>query len=196
MDKTTNPYCMFQDIVSRFSIEEKDWLAFKDGTSIKQIKAGTSIIENGYLVQHAYFCISGLFRLFYLLPDGREYNVAFTLENDFATSYASMITGQPSTFTIEAMEDCTVIEIPYDLLQTLMNESHAWERFVRISVERLYTRKEERERELLYLPALERYQAFLLKYPGLENRIAQYHIASYIGVSPVSLSRLLHTGGN
>ena len=196
MDKTTDPYCILQGILSRFSIEEKEWLAFKDGTSIKQIKTGTCIIETGQLVQHAYFCTSGLFRLFYLLPDGREYNVAFTLENDFATSYASMIDGQPSTFSIEAMEDSIVIEIPYLLLQELMNKSHMWERFVRISVERLYTRKEERERELLYLPALERYQAFLLKYPGLEKRIAQYHIASYIGISPVSLSRLLHTVGN
>ncbi|MFS0559384.1 Crp/Fnr family transcriptional regulator [Terribacillus sp. 179-K 1B1 HS] len=196
MDKTTDPYCILQGILSRFSIEEKEWLAFKDGTSIKQIKTGTCIIETGQLVQHAYFCTSGLFRLFCLLPDGREYNVAFTLENDFATSYASMIDGQPSTFSIEAMEDSIVIEIPYLLLQELMNKSHMWERFVRISVERLYTRKEERERELLYLPALERYQAFLLKYPGLEKRIAQYHIASYIGISPVSLSRLLHTVGN
>lgn len=83
-----------------------------------------------------------------------------------------------------------MIEIPYDLLQMLMDRSHMWERFVRVSVERLYTRKEERERELLYLPAIERYQTFLLK--RLYQRIAQYHIASYIGISPVSLSRLLH----
>lgn len=47
-----------------------------------------------------------------------------------------------------------------------MNTSHMWERFVRKSVERLYIRKEERERELLYLSAKERYHAFLLKYPG------------------------------
>ncbi|MNL75244.1 hypothetical protein D3C87_2010170 [compost metagenome] len=62
---------------------------------------------------------------------------------------------------------------------------------MRNSVERLYIRKEERERELLFLSALQRYEAFLVKYPGLENRIPQYHIASYLGISPVSLSRML-----
>ncbi|AWI38773.1 hypothetical protein BA81_15841 [Bacillus safensis FO-36b] len=192
MDKITDPYDTFKTKISKYPIEQNHWQAFKDGTTIKQLKAGTCMIKAGDPVKHAYFCITGLFRLFYLLPDGREYNVAFTLEDDFATSYASMINGQLSPYSIEAMEDSIVIEIPYDLLQMLMDRSHMWERFVRVSVERLYTRKEKRERELLYLPAIERYQAFLLKYPGLHQRIAQYHIASYIGISPVSLSRLLH----
>jgi len=117
--------------------------------------------------------------------------VAFSLEQDFATSYGSMVKGEASAFSIEAMEDSVVIEISYDLLKELMDTSPMWERFVRTSVERLYIRKEERERELLCYSALERYQAFLLKYPGLEKRIPQYHIASYLGISPVSLSRLL-----
>lgn len=78
-----------------------------------------------------------------------ENNVAFTLENDFATSYGAMISGSTSMYTIQAMEDSIVIEIPYDALQMLMDRSHSWERFVRTAVERLYIRKEERERELL-----------------------------------------------
>ncbi|MBC3698112.1 Crp/Fnr family transcriptional regulator, partial [Bacillus pumilus] len=163
MDKIPDPYDTFKTKISNYPIEQNHWQAFKDGTTIKQLKAGTCMIKAGDPVKHAYFCITGLFRLFYLLPDGREYNVAFTLE-------ASMINGQPSPYSI--------IEIPHDLLQMLMDRSHMWERFVRVSVERLYTRKEEHERELLYLPAIERYQAFLLKYPGLHHRIAQYHIAS------------------
>ena len=134
--------------------------------------------------------------MFYPLADGREYNVAFSLEDDYVTSYGAMVTGETSGFTIEAMEESVVIEITDEALQKLMDQSHHWERFVRKSVERLYIRKEERERQLLYLLARERYEAFLAKYPGLENRIPQYHIASYIGISPVSLSRLLRSGRN
>jgi CRP-like cAMP-binding protein len=104
-----------------------------------------------------------------------------------------MITGAPSAYTVEAMEPSVVIEISNAALQALMQASHNWERFVRLSLERLYIRKEERERELLYLNAKRRYEAFLAKYPGLEKRIPQYHIASYIGISPVSLSRLLRS---
>ncbi|KAF6584056.1 Crp/Fnr family transcriptional regulator, partial [Paenibacillus sp. EKM208P] len=77
----------------------------------------------------------GLFRLFYTLADGREYNVGFSPEDDYVTSYGAMIQGEPSTFSIEAMEDSVVIEIPYHVLKELMDTSHMWERFVRKSVE-------------------------------------------------------------
>ncbi|PYE52577.1 Crp/Fnr family transcriptional regulator [Paenibacillus barcinonensis] len=171
------------------SAEEWDW--FVQGTSFKEIPRGTALIRAGESVHHAYFCTKGCFRLYYTLPDGKDFNVAFTLEQDYATSYAAMVSGAESSYTIEALEDSTVIAIPYDALLHFMEASHHWEHFVRKAVERLYIRKEERERELLCLSALERYEAFLQKYPGLEKRIPQYHIAAYIGISPVSLSRLL-----
>nr|WP_256973819.1 cyclic nucleotide-binding domain-containing protein [Brevibacillus brevis] len=69
------------------------------------------LIESGDYVSCNYFCSEGLFRLFYTLANGRGYNVVFSLENDFVTSYGAMVTGQPSNFTIEAMEDSVVIEI-------------------------------------------------------------------------------------
>jgi CRP-like cAMP-binding protein len=189
-------YYSLKDIVRKTSVPDEEWNLFAERSKIKQVKKRTRLIEAGDLVNHSYFCSAGLFRLFYPLDDGKEYNVAFSLENDFVTSYGAMTKREPSSFTIEAMEDSVVIVISYDELQELMDKSHSWERFIRISVERLYIRKEERERELLYLSAKQRYQAFLTKYPGLEKRIPQYQIASYLGISPVSLSRLLRPGKN
>lgn len=147
------------------SITEEDWDRFVERTR-KHVQQGTYLIATGEPVKHAYFCSEGLFRLFYTLTDGREYNVGFSPEDDYVTSYGAMVKEEASTFTIEAMEDSVVIEIPHNVLGELMDTSHMWERFVRKSVERLYIRKEERERELLYLSAKERYHAFLLKYPG------------------------------
>jgi len=185
-------YTALYKLARQADVTPAQWQLLQESTSLRDITAGAQLIEAGQQVERAYFCVQGLFRLYYPLEDGREYNVAFTLEGDFATSHAAMITQQPSSLTIEALEDSLVIEIEHTLLQQLMQQHHSWERFVRLSVERLYIRKEERERELLYLSARERYDAFLHKYPGLAQRIAQYHIASYIGISPVSLSRLLH----
>ncbi|MEC0182275.1 Crp/Fnr family transcriptional regulator [Paenibacillus peoriae] len=186
-------YRSLEKMAYQASITGEDWDRFVERTREKHVQQGTYLIETGEPVKHAYFCSEGLFRLFYTLTDGREYNVGFSPEDDYVTSYGAMVKEEASTFTIEAMEDSVVIEIPYNMLKGLMDTSHMWERFVRKSVERLYIRKEERERELLYLSAKERYHAFLLKYPGLDKRIAQYHIASYIGISPVSLSRLLRS---
>ncbi|OKP82921.1 Crp/Fnr family transcriptional regulator [Paenibacillus sp. P32E] len=186
-------YSAIRDLPQAAHLSDEDWNLFVERTRTKRIPKGVTLIQAGQLVKHAYFCTMGLFRLYYTLQDGREYNVAFTVENDFATSYGAMVMGTPSFFTIEAMEDSAVIEISFDVLKELMDKSRAWERFVYKSVERLYIRKEERERELLYLTAKERYDVFLVKYPGLGHRIPQYHIASYLGITPVSLSRILHS---
>lgn len=186
-------YSAIRDLPQAAQLSDEDWNLFIERTRTKRIPKGVTLIQAGQLVKHAYFCTMGLFRLYYTLQDGREYNVAFTVENDFATSYGAMVMGTPSFFTIEAMEDSAVIEISYDTLKELADKSRAWERFVYKSVERLYIRKEERERELLYLSAKERYDVFLVKYPGLAHRIPQYHIASYLGITPVSLSRILHS---
>lgn len=184
-------YDSMRKLFIQTSGSEDNWEMFVKHTTIKYVHKGSQIIKAGDCVSHAYYCTEGLFRLYYILEDGREYNVSFSLEHEFVTAYAAMITGQPSTYSIEALEDSKVIEISHPLLEKLMNQSHAWERFVRKSVEKLYISKEQREQQLLYLSAKDRYAAFLQKYPGLEQRLAQYQIASYIGISPVSLSRLL-----
>jgi CRP-like cAMP-binding protein len=178
------------------SVPEEDWMLFVHGTRVKHIAKGTCVVRAGDPVDLAYYCVRGLFRLYYLLPDGREYNKGFAMEYDFITSYGAMISREASYFSIEAMEDAVVIEIPYSLLEGLVDRSHSWERFVRRSVEALYIKKEERERQLLLLSARERYEQFLLKYPGLDARLPQYHIASYLGITPVSLSRLLQSRNN
>ncbi|TNJ65492.1 Crp/Fnr family transcriptional regulator [Paenibacillus hemerocallicola] len=176
--------------------EPEEWDVFVERTQLKRISQGTHLVRAGDGVKHAYFCSVGLFRLYYALDDGKEYNKSFSRAPDFVTSYGAMIRGTPSYFSIQALEDSAVIEVPYALLRELTDRSHSWERFVRHSVEQLYLKKEERERQLLYLDAEERLRLFRDKYPGLENRIPQYHIASYLGISPVSLSRIVNRQRN
>jgi CRP-like cAMP-binding protein len=63
--------------------------SFVERSRIRHVPPGTALIRAGDRAEHAYYCSQGLFRLYYPLADGREYNVAFTLENDFATSYGA-----------------------------------------------------------------------------------------------------------
>ncbi len=79
-------YAALELMARQASIASEDWERFVERTRIRHVKQGTRIIEAGQLVNHAYFCAEGLFRLFYTLADGREYNVAFTVEHDYATS--------------------------------------------------------------------------------------------------------------
>jgi hypothetical protein len=72
----------------------------------------------------------------------------------------------------------------------LFNQHHCWEKLGRILAEQLYIKKETREAEFLLDDAETRYFNFQKQYPGLEERIAQYHVASYLGITPVMLSRI------
>lgn len=160
MEHETKPYELFRSVTRMFAFGDEEWRYFVEMTSVKHVKRRTQLIKAGERVNYAYFCMEGLFRLYYTLEDGKEYNKSFSFENDFVTSYGAMITGEPSYFSVEALEDSTVIEISYRLLQELMERSHTWESLVRKAVEQLYLKKEERERHLLYFDATKRYQAF------------------------------------
>jgi CRP-like cAMP-binding protein len=152
--------------------------------------------KNAYLVRAGevagsfFFIITGLVRFFYLTEDGREFNKHFAMENRYAGSFHSMVLHEPSGFSIQAIEKTQTLVLPNHLLSELYERHACWERMGRSNAERLVLIKEAREKELL-LDSLEvRYRRFLQEYPGLVDRIPQYHIASYLGVTPVALSRV------
>lgn len=192
VEESREEYDALKKLMGPLVVPDQDWDIFVKGTMVRRLKRDYFAVRAGETVHCAYFCIKGLFRFFYTLDDGKEFTKSFAIEGDFVTSYGAMISGEPSYFSIQALEEALVIEIPYGLLLELADRSRYWERFLRHSVEQLYRKKEERERELLYLSAAERLEAFKMKYPGLEARIPQYFIASYLGISPVSLSRIVH----
>lgn len=191
MSGNQDQYASIEQILRAFSISDEEWALFHARTQLRHVEDGAFLLRAGEPVKDVYFCNQGLFRLFYTLADGREFTKSFSLASEFVTSYGAMISGGESYFAVQALEDSVVIQIPYSLLQELTDRSHAWERLMRRCAEQLYMKKEERERELLYLSATERLLAFRRKYPGLEARIPQYQIASYLGINPVSLSRIV-----
>jgi len=131
-----------------------------------------------------------LFRLYYTTPDGSEYNKSFCSGNDFVASYGSLLTGTPASLSIQALTDSKLIVIPYAKFQMLYDRHACWERLGRLLVERLFVKKESRERDFLLLSAEARYLKFMESYGPLAANIPQYHIASYLGITPVALSRI------
>ncbi|HMB22564.1 MAG TPA: hypothetical protein VKP08_07045, partial [Anaerolineales bacterium] len=114
----------------------------------------------------------------------------FAMENGFAGSFHSLTLHEPCGFFIQALERTETIVLPNQLLNELYDRHPCWERFGRKMAEHLVIIKEAREKELL-LDSLEvRYQRFLKEFPGLVDRVPQYHIASYLGVTDVALSRI------
>jgi CRP-like cAMP-binding protein len=188
-----NYYRRMEEVLRAASIHENAIKTILSGSEYKTVRKEERLIDAGEAVHHIYFCAKGLFRMYYNTSEGREYNKSFVQKNRFFTSYGAMVTGSPSYFSIQALEPSAVISFPYSVSESLATHSHDWERFIRKGIEQLYIKKEERERNLLLLTSEQRYEMFKKEHPDLCQRIPQYHIASYLGITPVSLSRIINS---
>jgi CRP-like cAMP-binding protein len=136
------------------------------------------------------FVNAGLLRFFYQTEDGKEFNKSFIPENQFAAAYSAYLTGAPARFNIQALEPSRLLVCNLHDVVELFDRHPCWQRLGRILAEQLYIKKETREAEFLLDDAETRYRNFQAAYPGLEDRLAQYHVAGYLGITPVALSRI------
>lgn len=151
--------------------------------------------RNGYLVQegkicrHLYFLQQGAVRGYYNL-EGKEITHWFAFEMDFVTSFHSFITRQPAVENIQLLEGSVLWAITKENVTRLLNEHHEIERLVRIAYEKYYIRLEERFVNAQFKTATERYQDLLLQSPHIIERVPLGAVASFLGISQETLSRI------
>jgi len=136
-----------------------------------------------------YFIEKGCVRGYYNL-DGKEVTYWFGFEHSFVTSFYSFISRKPAFENIQLIEDCRVLAISYDDLQKLYDKYPEIERLVRIINENYYVRLEERFVAAQFKSAKERYAGLLDFSPHILQRMPLGHIASYLGISQETLSRI------
>ncbi|HAA27314.1 MAG TPA: Crp/Fnr family transcriptional regulator [Cyanobacteria bacterium UBA8553] len=147
-------------------------------------------VRAGEIPQTIGFVISGILRLCYVDANGNEFTKSFCAENSFVAAYSALLLRQPSRLFIQALEDTSLLIADYSTYRSL-SESHLSLQQLNCKIaESLFIKKERREAALLLDDAKTRYLNFLEEYPRLETRLKQYHIASYLGITPVSLSRI------
>lgn len=154
------------------------------------IPASGCFIKAGETPARIAYVQKGLFRYVYLNEKGDEFTKAIMAENNFISSYSAMVTGKPSFFSVEALEDSQILEIAWSDFIRLTELDVFWVRFLLKFIEKGYITKEKRERDLLLLDAETRYKNFLTEFPGLDQRVRQGVIASYLGIQPETLSRI------
>lgn len=157
---------------------------------VKTLQKGDYFVRAGEIPKGFAFVKSGLFRYVYITPKGNEFTKGIIMEHDFISSYSAMTSNAPSHFFIEAMEDAEILVIPYPKWLALFETDVFWVKFLLKSIEKGFSKKEKRERDLLLLNAETRYLDFLEEYPNIDKRINQTIIASYLGIQPESLSRI------
>lgn len=155
-----------------------------------KIDAGCDVVCEGDMGKKIFFVTSGLFRSYYISPKGDESIKHFFLPGTFFAPLTSLITAKPSPVYIGALKDSEYLSADYSELELLYQELPALNILGRKLIEWAWVGKERRETQLIMLDANDRYKAFLKEFPGLDKQIPQYHIASYLGITPVQLSRI------
>ncbi len=156
----------------------------------KSYRTSEYFIRAGEMPLKIAFVSKGLMRYVYTNDKGDEFTKAMMAENNFISSYSAMVLGKPSYFSIEALENTQLLVIKWSDFLALQKKDIFWVRFLMKFLEKGYIIKEKRERDLLLLDAETRYKEFLNEFPGMDQRVKQGVIASYLGIQPETLSRI------
>ncbi|WP_192348876.1 Crp/Fnr family transcriptional regulator [Algoriphagus sp. Y33] len=156
----------------------------------KMLKKGNFFITEGKVATEIGFLEEGIIRAFYRNKEAVEYNKHFFINPCFIGGYASLITGSPNQIIQQALVDCNIQVANFAEVQNLYESCPDLERGARRLAEQFFVQKEQREIEIVLLDAEKRYQLFQKDFPQLEQLIPQYHIASYLGITPTQLSRI------
>jgi CRP-like cAMP-binding protein len=156
----------------------------------ESLASGEFLVRAGQPSTTFGFVQKGLLRKFYTTAKGRELTRGFAVDGELVGVYAALLTSSPSQLSVQALEDCQLLMMDYSALQQLYARHPGWCTLGRRVAEQLFLEREEREFTLLTLSASERYDRFRHARPDIMERVPQYEIASYLGITPVSLSRI------
>ena len=171
-------------------LTDEEWEALVPCLTMKTLPKHQDFIQQGSLANQIGFILTGQFRQFYR-KDGQERTTYFFLEDQLVGAYMSCVSGQPSPVTIQAMTEVTYIGFPYSVLQALFGRFPNWQLFGRLLAEYIMVSLEQRMAGLLLLSPEERYLDLLEgDQKNLLQQVPQHYIANYLGITPVSLSRI------
>jgi CRP-like cAMP-binding protein len=171
-------------------LQDKAWERIEALFSEKTLAKGDYFIGEGETAKQIGFLKSGIIRAFYRSNEGMEYNKHFFIPHNIIGGYSSLITSTPNKIIQQALTDCTILVANYSQVIKLYDLFPNFERVGRRLAELYFVNKEQREIEIVLLNADERYLILRRDYPQLEQQIPQYHIASYLGITPTQLSRI------
>ncbi|REG83666.1 CRP-like cAMP-binding protein [Marinomonas pollencensis] len=169
---------------------EIDWRALTTPLDVHVTEKGQYLFQQGDSAKRLYFLHSGLVRYVSVSDQGKEFTQTFAQAPRIIGSTRAMVTGSPVLFGIQALEDCVISSYDWAEFYQQMRHDNAFLECYLHFLESIFIAKEERESTFVKDSAERRYLNFCQAYPTLKERISQQYIASYIGITPVALSRI------
>lgn len=181
---------LFQHFNKYVSISEEEFEECKLLFKYKKFRKHQYILQNGEISRYETFILSGGTRTYEVDDKGQEHIVQFGTETWWVGDLHSFLTNTPSRYNIDCLEDTEVLQIPRVEMEMMYDRVPKLERFFRMLLQRAYVASVDRIYSNLSKPATQRYHEFIEKYPLLEQRVPNHQIASFLGITPQSLSRI------
>ncbi len=171
-------------------ITQEAWQELSALFSNTSLKRGDFLFREGDRPHNGAILLSGVMRVFYTREDGVEYNKNFFIPGMMPTPITSLITKQPCAINFQALTDVALLIFNFAHFKKLTERHKCLSLFYQKLLEQLWVGKELQEIQMVTNDATTNYKLFQEKFPGLEQQIPQYHVASYLGITPIQLSRI------
>ena len=179
---------IFKDLT--FSVEETNLLRSK--LEKIELEKGDFLLKENMNISHMYYVEEGCLRTYFLDTSGKEHTIQFAIRDWFISDYIALFANNSSIAVsyIQCIKKSTLYKISKDDFENLCDTMPQVERFHRKKLEKAFASLQNRVLENLTLTAKERYLNFISAYPNIEQSVKNYHIASYLGITTESLSRI------
>ena len=185
----------FRTLISQYiEINDDEWKHFTSMLQFKEVRKNEIILSEGSSTTNIYFVLNGVLRTYFVNSDGEEKTFFFSIENFFAADYESFLKGSKSRYTIQALEDASIVIVSLDMLKNIYKTLRYGDKLGRIFAEKYFFLWSDRIQDIYMLTPLERYNNMRHQFPDILQRVPQHYIASYLNITPVHLSRLKKTG--
>ncbi|WP_426480043.1 Crp/Fnr family transcriptional regulator [Chryseobacterium sp. R2ACT005] len=174
----------------KFPINDDELEMFRQVCTVKRLRRRQYLLQEGDVWNKNAFVSKGVLRTYRADEKGTEHIIQFSIENWWAGDRQSYHSRLPSTFNIEALEDAEIVLIPKADFDRMQVEIPKFGEFTRVLLERSFIASQNRIHASISYSAEEKYADFIKAYPDITNRIPQHMIASYLGISPETLSRI------
>ncbi len=177
-------------LTTNLNVDANEVVAILDNCTTKTVKKDTYLLRKDERCTHTFFVEKGLLRQYSIDDKGKEHVIAFAPENWFVTDRESSYFNSPSVYYIQALEDSQVVLIDESFVQNLSEKIPSFIDFNTRLLHNHIRHLQKRVNELLSASAEERYLQFVKMYPDILLRVPQTMVASYLGITPESLSRV------
>jgi len=181
---------LIEHVQKRVSLSEAEVQQFIAAFKVTKVKKRQFIIQPDFVAKYRSYVLQGAFRGYVVADEGQDHTIQLAIEDWWISDYNSYIFQQPASMFVVALEDGVVLQIDYAGEQQLKSLNPKFETFFRIMAERSTAYMQRRIITSLTKTAEERFQEFEDKYPQLVNRVPQYVLASFLGITTQYLSKL------